>query len=62
MKEITKTQWMERFQFKPNAKPDVGFDADLAFYDNGSVKDLEGEFVVKCAQVRDTQLGKDFGT
>jgi hypothetical protein len=54
MKQITKQEWMERFEFLPNAEPDVDFDADLTFYNNGSVADLEGDFVIKCDQVKDS--------
>ncbi len=44
-----------RFEFKPEAEPDVDFDADLTFYDNGAVKENDtGEFVIKCDQVKST--------
>lgn len=51
MKEITRDEWHLKFRFKPNAEPEVDFGDALTYFDNGAVRNSDGDFVVKCDQV-----------
>jgi len=60
MKSITFEEWDKRFYRKvfagPVASGEIELNADDAdeftFYDNGAVKNAEGEFVVTCDQIK----------
>ncbi len=58
MNQISVEEWNKRFYRKvfsgPVASGEIEIDSDDEFtcYDNGAVKNNEGEFVVKCDQIR----------
>jgi hypothetical protein len=54
MKEISKNEWLARFEIKDPVQAD-GFDpdGDYTFYDNGAVADLEGNFEVTADEVKE---------
>lgn len=49
MKTITYDEWYKKFKLKNNVdEPDAD---QCEFFDNGAVRDAEGDFVVKVDQV-----------
>lgn len=56
MQTITYDQWSAHFEVKSDSAADA--DSEIAdnpeaftFYDNGAVKNADGDFVIKCDQV-----------
>lgn len=55
MKPITYDQWSERFEVDENADADSdirGNPEEFDFFDNGAVRNMDGDFIIKTDQVK----------